>query len=370
MTMKVALVHEFLITWGGSDLVVQKFGEIYPEAPIYTALFDKKQIGSRFEGKRIVTSFLQRAPLVLKKHRLFMPFFPIAFENFDLTAYDVVLSSHHMAAKSVITPATTCHISFVHTPMRYAWDYYPEYMAEFGRFMQIPMRLLFHYLRMHDVASANRVDYFIANSANVARRIKKHYRRDATVIHSPVQSKRFHLADKTGDFHLVVSRLVPYKRVDIAVEAFNKLGEKLVIAGSGPEMERLKSMARPNIEFLGFVPDEQLADYYARCRSFIFPGEEDFGITPLEAQASGRPVIAYASGGALETVSGGKTGVFFREQTPESLIAAVKDFSKIEFDPKAIRSHAETFDEEIFKRKIADFVEEKRTEWLEGNNGA
>jgi len=346
--------------------VVQKFAEIYPEAPIYTALFDKKQIGDRFEGKQIITSFLQKMPFALKKHRFFMPFFPIAFESFDLTDYDVVLSSHHMAAKSVITPATACHISFVHTPMRYAWDYFPEYMAEFGRVSRIPMRILFHYLRMHDAISANRVDYFIANSRNVALRIRKHYRREAAVIHSPVQAGRFHISGRTDDFFLVASRLVPYKKIDIAVEAFNQLGEKLVIAGNGPELETLKGKAKKNIEFLGFVPDEQLADYYARCKAFIFPGEEDFGITPLEAQASGRPVIAYSAGGALETVIDGKTGLFFSGQSPDELVAAVRNFNRLEFDPNVIRTHAETFDEEIFKQKIAGFVEEKYSEWREG----
>jgi len=364
--MKVALAHEFLITWGGSDLVVQKFGEIYPDAPIYTALFDDKQIGDRFEGKRIITSFLQRFPFSIRKHRLFMPFFPLAFESFDFTGYDVVLSSHHMSAKSILTSANTCHFCFVHTPMRYAWDHFPQYMSEFGRIAQIPMRLLFHYLRIHDAASANRVDYFIANSEYVARRIRKHYRRDAVVIHSPVQASRFHVSGAVGDYYLVVSRLVPYKRVDVAVEAFNRTGKKLLIAGTGPEFEKLKAVAKPNIEFLGFVPDDKLADYYSNCRAFIFPGEEDFGITPLEAQASGRPVIAYASGGALETVVDGKTGAFFHEQTPQSLADAVECFDYAAFDPQAVRKHAETFDEEVFKRKISDFIDKKLPEWREG----
>lgn len=363
--MNVALVHEFLITWGGSDLVVQKFCEVYPNAPIYTALFDRAQIGDRFEGRKIVTSFLQKVPFAIKKHRLMMPFFPLAFESFDLTGYDVVLSSHHMAAKSVLTTAATCHISFVHTPMRYAWDFFPEYMAEFGRLAQIPMRLLFHYLRLHDAVSANRVDYFIANARNVARRIMKHYRREAAVIHSPVQCSKFRVADRADDFYLVVSRLVPYKRVDIAVEAFNRIDGKLVVIGSGPELKRLKSMAGPNVEFLGFVPDERMSEYYSKCRAFLFPGEEDFGITPLEAQASGRPVIAYAAGGALETVVEGKTGAFFSEQTPGSLADAIRSFDPDSLDPREIRRHAESFDEEVFKKKISDFVSEKYNEWRE-----
>jgi len=366
--MKPAIVHEFLITWGGSDLVVQKFCEIFPEAPIYTALFDKKQIGSRFEDKEVLTSFLQKIPWSIKKHRMMMPFFPLAFEAFDLNDYDLILSSHHMSAKSVVIPANSCHISYVHTPMRYAWDHYHQYMSGFGRFTQVPMRLLFHYLRMHDVVSANRVDYFIANSRNTARRIKKHYRRDSVVINAPVQTKRFSIAEKYDDYYLVVSRLVPYKRIDLAVQAFNKLDEKLVIIGSGPETDRLKSMAEGNVEFLGFVPDEEITDYYSKCKAFIFPGEEDFGITPLEAQASGRPVIAYGSGGALETVIDGKTGIHFSDQTPDSLVEAVRSFDEDKFDPKAIRANAELFDEEIFKDKICSFVTGKYAEWLEAGN--
>jgi glycosyltransferase involved in cell wall biosynthesis len=364
--MNVALVHEFLITWGGSDFVVQKFGEIYPEAPIFTALFDRGRLGERFEGKNIVTSFLQKFPLALSKHRLFMPLFPLAFESFDLTGYDVVLSSHHMAAKSVLTRSETCHICFVHSPMRYAWDFFPEYMSEFGRLMRIPMRLLFHYLRIHDAVSANRVDFFIANSQNVSRRIMKHYRREAAVIHSPVQCANFHVSDRIEDYYLVVSRLVPYKRVDVAVEAFRNLKQRLVVVGAGPELKRLKNIAGPNVEFAGFVPDERLGEYYSKCKAFLFPGEEDFGITPLEAQASGRPVIAYAAGGALETVIAGKTGAFFKEQTPAALAEAVKSFDPDKTDPAETRRHAEGFDELVFKRKISEFVKEKYGKWKGG----
>ncbi len=365
--MNIALVHEFLVTWGGADLVLQKFGEIYPDAPMFTAVYDRARMEKYFAGKNIFTSFLQKLPLSTKKHRLFMPFFPLAFESFDLTAYDVVLSSHHMAAKSVITTSETCHICFVHTPMRFAWEFFPRYMSEFGPLTRPLMRLFFHYLRMHDVAAANRVDYYIANSQNTARRIKKHYRRDATVIHSPVVADNFHVADRVDDYYLVLSRLVPYKRVDLAVEAFNRLGRKLVIVGDGPEMRRLKDMAGPNIEFAGFVPPDRVADYYAGCRAFIFPGEEDFGITPLEAQASGRPVVAYGAGGALETVVEGKTGTFFDEQTPGSLAAAVDKFDEKALDPSAVRRHAEEFDVEVYKKRIQKFVLEKYNEFrLEG----
>lgn len=361
--MKTAIAHEFLVTWGGSDLVAKMFCDIFPGAPLYTAMYDRKVMGQHFEGVDVRTSFLQKMPLAMKKHRLYMPFFPIAFESFDFGGYDVVLSSHHMSAKGIITPAETCHISFVHTPMRYAWDFFHEYMREFGRVQRPLMRLLFHYLRMWDLASASRVDYFIANSHNVARRIMKHYRRPAHVIHSPVEGGRFKVADKVGDYYLVVSRLVPYKKVDVAVRAFSELGEKLVVAGSGPEEARLKDMAGKNVEFIGFVPDSQLPDLYAGCRAFLFPGYEDFGITPLEAQASGRPVIAYGAGGALETVSPGTTGAFFSEQTPASLAEAVGKFDCDSVDPAAVREHAMRFDSAVFKKKIHEFVLEKSEEW-------
>ena len=361
--MNIALVHEFLVTWGGSDLVARTFCEIFPGAPLYTALLDEKVMRPYFPGIDIRTSFLQKVPFALKKHRLAMPFFPLAFEGFDLSGYDVVLSSHHMSAKGVITPADTCHISFVHTPMRYAWDFYHEYMGEFGRFQRPLMRLLFHYLRMWDYASAARVDYFVANSHNVARRIMKHYRRESAVIHSPVEAHKFKATDSPKDYYLVVSRLVPYKRVDIAVEAFSRIGEKLVVAGTGPELDRLKAMAGKNVEFAGFVPDEQLADLYSGCRAFLFPGYEDFGITPLEAQASGRPVIAYGAGGALETIEDGATGCFFPEQKADSLAEAVKNFDWGKCDQAAVRAHALKFDIEEFKKKILVFVTGKSEEW-------
>lgn len=363
--MNIALVHEFLVTWGGADLVVQKFGELYPAAPIYTAIHDRPAMEEYFRDREIFTSFLQKMPLATRKHRFYMPLFPLAFESFDLTSYDIVLSSHHMAAKSVITTSDTCHICFVHTPMRFAWEFFPHYMAEFGALSRPLMRLFFHYLRMHDVAASGRVDYYIANSHNTARRIRKHYRRESEVIHSPVIASNFHVSDRPGDYYLVLSRLVPYKRVDLAVEAFNRLGRKLVVVGDGPEKKRLKEMAGRNIEFVGFAPAEEVADYYANCRAFVFPGEEDFGITPLEAQASGRPVIAYGAGGALETVVEGKTGMFFEEQSAGALAAAVENFDDGDVDPAEIRRHAEGFDVEVFKKRINDFVRGKYSEFRE-----
>ncbi|MEW6202232.1 MAG: glycosyltransferase, partial [bacterium] len=249
--LKVALIHEFLITWGGSDLVVQKFSEIFPDAPIFTALYDTKTMQKHFTDRRIVTSFLQRIPFAVRSHRLMMPFFPIAFESFDLNEYDLVLSSHHMAAKGVITLPSTCHICFCHTPMRYAWDFYHKFLTENPPALRFPLRLLFHYLRAWDTATASRVDYFIANSKNIANRIWKYYRRESDIIHSPVETARFRISETKDDFYLVVSRLVSYKRIDLAVEAFNRLGRRLVVVGSGPELKKLKKMARKNVEFTG-----------------------------------------------------------------------------------------------------------------------
>ena len=363
--MNIALVHEFLVTWGGSDLVARTFCDIYPGAPLYTALYDPAVMDKHFAGVDVRVSSLNKYPLALKKHRLYMPMFPLVFEQFDLRGYDIVLSSHHMAAKGVLTSADTCHVCFVHTPMRYAWDFYHEYIEEFNPLLRPVARRLLHHLRIWDVAAANRVDFFISNAHNVARRIRKHYRRDSTVIHSPIDAQRFHIANKVGDYYLAVSRLVPYKRTDLAVQAFTKLGEKLVVAGSGPEMKRLKAMAGPNIEFLGFVPDADLPALYAGCRAFVFPANEDFGLTPLEAQAAGRPVIAYGAGGALETVVPGRTGVFFPEQTPDSLEQAVKALDWQAFDPQEVRRHALQFDVSVFKKKIANFIEEKFARWKE-----
>lgn len=367
--MNIALVHEFLVTWGGSDLVARNFAELYPDAPLFTALYDAGVMDKHFKKTKIITSSLQKYPFALKKHRLYMPFFPIAFEQFDLSGYDVVLSSHHFAAKGVVTGADTCHVSFVHTPFRYAWDFYHEYIREFGRVKGAAMRLLFHYLRIVDAAAAGRVDFFIANSENTARRIWKHYRRPSEVIHSPIEARRFHAGEGQGDYYLIVSRLVPYKRVDLAVEAFRGLNEKLVVAGSGPELARLKAAAGPNVEFHGFVPDEQLPDLYAGCRAFLFPGYEDFGLTPLEAQAAGRPVIAYAKGGALETVAEGKTGTFFNEQTPDALREAVRRFDAFAADPRDIRRHALQFDTGVFKEKINSFITEKYGQWRDNPRG-
>lgn len=360
--MKIALVHDYMVQYGGAERVLEVFTEIFPDAPIYTLVYDEKLTGGVFRGKKIRTSFLQKIPLISSHHRTFPLLMPLAIESFDLSRFDVVLSDSNSYAKGVITGAKTLHLSYCHTPMRYAWDDCHRHLREFD-YSKLTKRFApfgTSYLRLWDKISADRPDQYIANSHFVARRIAKYYRQIAPVVHPPVSTRKFHLASAPGDYFLLVGRALPYKRFDIAIAAFNELGLPLKIVGKGPELKRLQAMAKSNIEFTGFLSDPELAECYARCRALIFPSEEDFGIVPLEAMASGRPVIAYRGGGALETIREGETGMFFAEQTPASIQAAVEAFAarEPEFDPRCIRKHAETFDEQIFKTRIRQLVED------------
>jgi len=362
--MKIAIVHDWLTNMGGAERVILAFHEIFPDAPIYTTVFNPDRLPDEFKKIDVRTSFIQRLPKAKTKYNMYLPFMPTAFEQFDLSEYDIVLSSSSSCAKGVLTRPDTLHICYCHTPMRYAWDFYNEYKESAAKWQKKFIPFLMNYIRMWDRLSADRVDYFIANSNEVAKRIKKHYRRESVVINPPVNTDFYTLVDEDEDYFLIVSRLVEYKRIDIAVEAFNDLGLPLIIIGDGPEKERLQKMAKNNIKFLGRLPDEKVKAYYAKCRAFIFPGEEDFGITPLEAQASGRPVIAFGKGGILDSVVDGVTGIFFREQNKESLKEAVNKFDKINFDKKIIRKHAEEFDIKIFKEKIYEFVLNKYREFI------
>ena len=301
---------------------------------------------------------------------MYLPFMPTAWEQFDFNEYDVVLSSSSSCAKGLITSPDTVHICYCHSPMRYAWEFYNEYMEREGggKLKRTLIKYIMNYIRIWDKASASRPDYYIANSKNVAKRIYKHYGIEADVIHPPVKGSYFNISDVDEDYFLMVSRLVPYKKVDLAVEVFNELGLPLVVIGGGKQLEYLKSIAKPNVKIMGRQPDEVIKEHYAKCRAFIFPGEEDFGITPLEAQASGRPVIAYGKGGALETVIEGKTGLFFKEQTKDSLKDAILKFNDMTWNKQEIREHALTFDEETFKAKIRQYVESKRKEYLIKSN--
>ena len=363
--MRVALVHDYLNQYGGAERVLEAFIEIFPNAPIFTLIYDPKQMKGAFLDKNIKTSFLQKVPFAKSKHRIFPALMPIAVEQFDLSDYDMVLSDSASFAKGVLTKPETLHICYCHTPPRYAWDDSHRYIKEFGMSSVIKkfVPIFMNYIRLWDKEAALRVDKFLCNSHFVAKRIKKYYNQEAEVIHPPVDTKRFCPGNKAENFFLMVGRLLPYKRFDIVVEAFNKLGKPLKIIGDGPERKKLKKIAKKNIEFLGERYGEDLKKYYQDCRAFIFPQEEDFGIVALEAMATGKPVIAYRGGGVLESVKEKETGLFFNEQTPESLIKVIRKFKPKNFSSQKIRQHALKFNKEKFKKKIKDFVEKSYYEY-------
>jgi glycosyltransferase involved in cell wall biosynthesis len=366
--VEVAIVHDWLTGMRGGERCLEVFCEIFPQAHLYTLLHHPGSVSPLIERMSIKTSFIQNLPFSKNGYRKYLPLFPLAVERFELKAYDVILSCSHCVAKGVIPSPEAVHISYLLTPMRYAWDMYGEYFRE-NRKRMIPF--LIHYLRIWDVTSSARVDHFICISKHVENRIRKFYRREAEVINPPVNVGRFRVNHEREDFFLIVSSFAPYKRIDLAIETFNRLGYPLKIVGSGPEERRLRAMARSNVEFLGWQPDERVAECYSKCRALIFPGEEDFGIVPLEAMASGRPVIAYGRGGALETIisydqqSEGRgkapTGLFFNEPNIDSLIDAVNQFEKVErdFDPVSIRDHVLQWGRESFKERIKKAIFEK-----------
>ncbi len=363
--MKIALAHDYLVQYGGAERVLECFTELFPYAPIYTIVYDKKLMHGVLENKDIRTSFLQKFPLARKNHRIFPLLMPLAIEQFDFSKYDIVLSDSASYAKGIITHPQTLHICYMHTPMRYAWDDCQKYTEDFG-FPKIIKKMVpfaMNYLRLWDKASADRVDKFIANSNFVSRRIKKYYRKKSIVINPPVAIDKFYLSPKRKDYFLMVGRLIAYKRHDIAIKAFNALKLPLKIIGRGPEIKRLRKMAGPNIEFLERVSDEELPQYYAECRAFIFPQEEDFGIVAIEAMASGRPLIAYRGGDIQEHMEEGKTAIFFNRQEPEDIINSVKKFHDADYDPEYIRAKALKFDREIFKAKIKEYIEKELKLW-------
>jgi glycosyltransferase involved in cell wall biosynthesis len=367
--MKIALVHDYLVQHGGAERVLECFCELFPDAPIYTLIYDEDAMGDTFSHCKIHTSSLQHFPFARKKHRIFPLLMPSAIEEFDFSKFDIVLSDSSSFAKGIITGPDTLHVSYVHTPMRYAWDDCQKYTQDFGfpKIIESAVPFMMNGIRVWDRVSSDRVDKYIANSQFVARRIKKYYNKNATVINPPVNINNFYISQNksTDEYYLMVGRLIAYKKHDIAIEAFNKLNLPLKIIGRGPELNALKKRAKDNIEFLERVDDEKLADYYANAKAFIFPQEEDFGIVAIEAMASGRPLIAYRGGDIVEHVQEGKMGIFFDEQTAQSLLQAVKAFDNYSFDPKYIRKKSKQFDRELFKSTIKDYINKAYTKHLE-----
>ena len=365
--MKVALVHDYLNQYGGAERVLEVFGELYPDAPIYTSIYSPELVQHRFDNRQVITSFMQRLPGVLTHHQAYLPFYPYAFEKFDLSGYDLVISSSSAWAKSVITGPDTLHICYCHTPMRFAWLYEDYARRErLGRLARVILPFYLSYVRLWDVVSAQRPDYYVANSETVARRIEQFWQRDATVINPPVAVADIPFNDRPReDFYLWVGRMIPYKRADIAIRAFKMLDLPLKVVGTGRDMAALRALAGPKTEFLGQVSDPDLHKLFGRCRALIQVGAEDFGITPVEAMAGGAPVIAINQHGPAETVRDGETGLFFAEQTPASLAEAVRRFEQSyrRFDSRAIRRYAESFDRELFRGRFVNFVEQRQADF-------
>ncbi len=348
----------------GGEKCVEALCEVFPQATLFSLLHVPGSVSATIERMPMRTSFIQHLPFARSQYRHYLPLFPTAIQMLDLRDFDLVISSHHCVAKGVHVDRKALHICYCHTPMRYIWDHYDEYFARgnAGLITRLGIRSVLGYLRRWDVKTAINPAFFVANSENVRHRVKRIYQRDADVIYPPVETSRFHPSSSSEGFFLIVSALVPYKRIDLAIAACKRMQHRLVIVGDGPDAARLRGGADAKTEFVGWVSDDTLADLYARSKAVLFPGEEDFGIVPLEAMASGKPVIAFGRGGALETVKsdpGQSTGVLFQEQTIESLIDAIKRFEQMTFDPIFLHSHALRFDREVFKREMSRYIEQR-----------
>ncbi len=358
---KIAIIHEWFVNYAGSERVVESLTNIFPTADVFTLVdfLNKEQREIILKGRKTNTSFIQKLPFAKKKHRNYLPLFPSAIEKFDLSKYDLIISSSHSVAKGVKINKNQLHICYCHSPMRYAWDNANDYLTGFkGSFA----KLFINYLKKWDLQSAAKVNYFVANSNYISEKIKRIYNRNADVIYPPVDVERFQLSNKKKDFYLTASRLVPYKRTDLVIEAFNNMPDKkLIVIGSGPDKEKLRKIAASNIEFIGHQTAEELGKYMQSARAFVFAAEEDFGIIVVEAMACGTPVIALNRGGTSETVMNKKTGILFNEQNPKSINKAVMEFEQTEqyLDANLIREHSLKFDRKNFEEKFRKFIVEK-----------
>lgn len=359
--MKVALVHDFLVKMGGAERVLKSFADLYPEAPIYTLLYDEKACGAVFPKERVRTSFLQKAPAFLRKRQRYLfPLMARAIEGFDLSGYDLVISSSNAFAHGVLVGSQATHISYCHSPMRYAWDYAHQYIQEqnVGRLKKYAIEKLMGNVRMWDFLASDRVDLYVANSRHVRNRIKKYYRKDAQVLYPPVDTYKFKPNKTHQDYFLIVSALTPFKKIDLAVQLFNKIEKQLIIIGSGNEYEYLKSIAGPTVHVLGYKEDKVVREYLENCRAFIMVNEEDFGIAPVEAMACGKPVLAYGKGGVLETVVPGETGEFFYEQTIEAMEDGLGRLilNEPKYSAEKIHKHAVRFAHKNFVESFKSIV--------------
>ena len=362
---RIAIVHDWLPVYGGAERVLEQMLKVYPDADVFSLIDALNDENRKFlNGKPVKTSFVQKLPGGKKYYRHCFPLMPLAIEQFDFSGYDMVITSSYAFAKGIITGPRQLHLCYCHSPIRYAWDLQTQYLKESKMDRGILswfVRSMLHFIRMWDSRTAAGVDAFMANSRFIARRIEKVYRRDAAVVYPPVNIERFDTCHEKENFYVTASRLVPYKRMDLIIEAFNGMPDRqLVVIGDGPELPKLQRLAGPNVKVLGWQPQEVLKSHLQRARGFVFGGEEDFGIILLEAQASGTPVIAYGRGGALETVVENKTGLFFGEQSPESLQSAIAEFETREWDALTCRQNAERFSAKIFRERFQQFVE---TEW-------